>query len=181
MKTRKREALITALAEKLVDHGSWCGETHLQKATFLLQELLEVPTEYEYRLHNYGPFSYDLRSDLTEMRGDELLVLVPQPRPYGPKLLPGKRAEQIKASFPKTLRRYEQQLDWVGDKISAKGVGTLERLTTAYWVTKHDPGASAADRAKQLQEIKPHVPVEAAQEAVETVDGLIADAPVAAA
>jgi len=34
MNTLQRAALLTELADKLRQQGSWCGETHLQKATY---------------------------------------------------------------------------------------------------------------------------------------------------
>jgi hypothetical protein len=40
LKRRQREAVIAALDDKLADHGSWCGETHLQKGVCALQDLL---------------------------------------------------------------------------------------------------------------------------------------------
>ena len=48
MKRLQRAAIVTELAEQLTAQGSWCGETHLQKATYFLQELLEVPTGFEF-------------------------------------------------------------------------------------------------------------------------------------
>lgn len=31
-------------------HSGWCGETHLQKAIYFLQTLLNVPTDFDYIL-----------------------------------------------------------------------------------------------------------------------------------
>jgi len=40
-----KAAILTRLARELRASGSWCGETHMQKAVYLLQDLLDVPTE----------------------------------------------------------------------------------------------------------------------------------------
>ena len=56
----RRAALLTRLIQRLRDRGSWCGETHLQKASLLLQDLTGVPLGFDYILYKHGPFSFDL-------------------------------------------------------------------------------------------------------------------------
>jgi uncharacterized protein YwgA len=56
----RRAAILTRLIEQLRNGGSWCGETHVQKATFFLQELLNVPLSLDFILYKHGPFSFDL-------------------------------------------------------------------------------------------------------------------------
>ena len=79
----KRAVLLTAMAENLRKKGSWCGETHLQKATFFLQELQKVPIGFDFILYKHGPFSFQLRDELTSIRADGLFQLH-QHWPYGP-------------------------------------------------------------------------------------------------
>jgi len=43
-----------------------------------LQDLMRVPLELEFILYKHGPFSFDLRSELTSLRADELVKLEPQ-------------------------------------------------------------------------------------------------------
>ena len=88
MNRLQRAAVLTALADELRKRGSWCGETHLQKATYFLQSLLGVPLGYEFILYKHGPYSFDLHDELTALCTDQLLELRPQPYPYGPSLLP---------------------------------------------------------------------------------------------
>ena len=175
----KRAALVAALADKLCEQGSWCGETHLQKATYLFQEMLGVPLEYEYVLYKHGPFSFDLRDELTEMQATEILTVVPQPRPYGPRLFTGEGAEQLRRRFPRTIRKYDPQLQFIAEEVAAKGVTALERLATAYWVTVNVPG-STAERAKFMNELKPHITVDAADHDLERIQQIQAEAPLAA-
>ena len=51
--------VITKLIETLRERGSWCGETHVQKAAFFLQELMEVPMRFNFILYKHGPFSFE--------------------------------------------------------------------------------------------------------------------------
>lgn len=167
MKRRQREAVVAALDRKLLDKGSWCGETHLQKSVYFLQEMLEVPTGFEYVLYKFGPFSRELRGELGTMRGDGFLELVPQPAPYGPSLHPTTVAErQLIERWPKTLQRHDAALEFVAERLGGLGVGELERLATALWVTRESAGASHDTLARRINEIKPHVSVDAAKEAL---------------
>jgi hypothetical protein len=176
----RRAAIVAALTDKLHEQGSWSGETHVQKATFLLQEMLGVPLGLDYVLYLHGPFSFDLRDELTEMRADEVLEIVPQPPPYGPRLYTGEGAQQLRERFPKTLRRYGPQLDFVAQEFGKKGVTALERLATAFWVTENMGGA-AHERARSLHALKPHISIDAAERAIQAVDEMAAHAPVARA
>ena len=61
MERLQRAAILTELMDRLRADGSWCGETHVQKATYFLQEVLGVQTGFEYILYKHGPYSFDLR------------------------------------------------------------------------------------------------------------------------
>jgi len=86
--------------QALWDKGSWAGETHIQKAAYFLQELFGVPLGFRFMLYWYGPFPFDLRDELTGLRGDGLLCLRPQ-QPYGTRYEPTDRAEYVQGFPPK--------------------------------------------------------------------------------
>lgn len=171
MKRRQREAVVVALDEKLAARGSWCGETHLQKAVYFLQTMLGVPTGFEYILYKFGPFSRELRAELGSMRADGFLELVPKQQPYGPTLRVTDAAQQqLVGRWPKTLRRYRPQIDFVADKLGALRVGELEELATTLWARSDNPGASADERAQRVHDVKPHVSKEQALAALCRID-----------
>ncbi len=177
MERLKRAAIVTQLVGKLREAGSWCGETHIQKAVYLMQDLLDVPTEYQFILYKHGPFSFDLSYELTSFRGDELLELQPQAPPYGPRYAVTALGRHLSEKFPKTLTKYAPAIQNVAEAIGEQTVGELERLATALYVTKRATDqhtGSVKSRAKCLNRLKPHVLVEAATEAVEQIDALIA-------
>src|SRR5438552_469892 len=122
MNRLQKAAILATLTEKLRERGSWCGETHLQKATYLLQEMLRVPTDFDFILYKHGPFSFDLRDEITSLRADGVLALEPQPDPYGPKLVTAEGTQRLQKLFPKTLKRYKNALEAVAEEVSDKGV-----------------------------------------------------------
>lgn len=163
--------LVTHLAHQLREKGSWCGETHLQKALYLLQELEGVPLEFEFILYKHGPFSFDLRDKLTELRADGFLELKPRPYPYGPTFAPSEQALETWKSFPVTLRNYADELNRVADLVGDSGVSELEQIATALYVTRElGDDASREERAARMVELKPHVSEEDALNAVAKID-----------
>ena len=165
MNRLQKAALLTELADKLAAKGSWCGETNIQKATYFLQDLVNVPTSYEYILYTHGPFSFELRDELTELRADRLLQLEIRQPPYGPSWVPTPTSREIRQQYPKTLKRFQKQLDFVANEFGPLGVGELERLGTALYFIR-EVSESDDERAKKIHEIKPHISISSAKAAL---------------
>jgi len=176
MKRLPRAAVLVSVIDAMKEQGSWCGETHIQKAVYFLQKMAGVPTEFEFVLYKYGPYSFDLTDELTGLRADSILTLeVPDPG-YGPRYEPGRLADLIRQSYPKTIARYKPQVEWVANRLGSRGVAELERLSTALYVRLQSPEAGAQQRAEQLVKLKPHIRPDDAKEAIGEVDKMLADA-----
>jgi uncharacterized protein YwgA len=173
MKRLQKAVVFAELANKLAEHGSWCGETHMQKAVYLLQGLTKQDLGYDYILYKHGPFSFDLADDLTGFRADGIFKLRPRPEPYGPTLVATEAAERLRSVFKITSDRFREPIQFVASAVGNKGVVELERLGTALYVTLEDLSRrSVEDRAARLHELKPHVSVTEATEAVKQIDKL---------
>jgi hypothetical protein len=181
MKRLQRAALLTELVEQMRAHDSWCGETHLQKATYFLQELLDVDLDYDFVLYKHGPFSFDLRDELGDFVSDKLIRYQPQVPPYGPRITVTGEGEAVQNIYPKTLARHAERIAFVADKLDARGVIDLERLATALYVTLEAPQASDEQRAHLLRQFKPHIPEPAALYAVRELDAIRGEAEALAA
>lgn len=169
-----QEAVLVGLARRLHERGSWSGETHLQKATYLLHELRGVPFDFNFILYKHGPFSFELRDELGSMRADRLLEREVQPPPYGPRFVVTERGRELEARFARTMSRYGRSLDWVADRLGDRGVVALERLATAVWVTRELGDVASVDaRAARLHEVKPHVGIADAADAVREIDEML--------
>jgi uncharacterized protein YwgA len=170
-----QKAILSGLAKRLVDRGSWGGETHLQKAAYLLSQLCGIDFDFDFILYKHGPFSFELRDELALMRTEGLIEgFAPSPR-YGPQLLVTPRGDELEGRFEKTMERYGESLDWIADTLGDRGVMDLERLATAMWMTRENPGASVRSRAEALTVVKPHIPLEDATGSVEEIDRLLRD------
>ncbi|BBO89777.1 hypothetical protein [Desulfosarcina ovata] len=174
MKEEQNRAVLLALIDSLREEGSWCGETHIQKAAFFLKKLTKVPIDFDFILYKHGPFSFDLSDELSVMKTYGLLELVSK-YPYGPKLVRTGNGEALCNRSTKTIARYGKQIGFLSDKLGGKGVVDLERLATAYYVTLKTPDDGPEERAKAIVKLKPHISLDSAKQAVLEVDGFIAE------
>jgi hypothetical protein len=167
MKPFEQAMVVLRLSEALKARGSWGGETHLQKSSYFLQELLGVPTGFEFILYKHGPFSFDLRSTLTMMEAEDLIAWEPR-RPYGPTLVRGSDAYYLDRHYGLIGERYSRQIDFVADRLGDKDVRELEKLSTALFVIRE--GGDMSKRAARIVDLKPHITVAEAVDAVQVVD-----------
>ena len=169
----QRFALLTELADRLREAGSWAGETNLQKAAYFLQELFQIDSNFNFVLYRHGPFSFDLRDDLSELHANGLIEFVPYP-PYGPRIQSTPAGEELRRKFPTTLRRVGPAIAFVAAHLGDKDVVKLERLATALYVLRNsEQGADMDQLAARVHEIKPHVSIEKAKAALSTVKQLM--------
>lgn len=167
----EKKALILFLIEKMGEKGSWCGETHVQKCLYFLQELMKVPLNYNYILYKHGPFSFDLRSELTEMRAHHYLELLPR-EPYGPSIVPGRFAFLLEKKYSEAISQYSEQVEFIADYLASKPVRELEQLATALYVKTRKKIESEDELVKEIVELKPHISPDSAYTALKFIEQL---------
>lgn len=164
----RQAAILAAFVEKVRSTGKDCGETLMQKAAYLMKELLAVPLEDEFRIHYYGPFSFQLRDRLASMEADDIVRV--RPREIGVTYEIGERFSQLRSRFASEIEAASPAIDFAATRLGSLGVKRLEPLTTALYVSREKRGASVRERAARLREIKQHVDENDAIRAVETID-----------
>ena len=176
MNRLERAALLLRIVERAREQGSSCGQTHLQKSTYFVQDLMRVPLGFDFILYKHGPFSFDLRDEFTALRADQLLEF-DSIQPWGPRMAPTDRKDYIHGVFSDIVKEYDANISFVAGKLGAKGSAELERLGTALYVTRGtESGATVDERSERMTEFKPHIPRESARAAVQEVDEIIASA-----
>ena len=171
-----RRAVILSLIGKLRESDSWCGETHLQKATYLLQEMSQVQTGFGFILWKHGPYSFGLHDELLVMQSAGWIELkIADPR-YGPRFELTKTGEEFAKKHRSNNSHCDKSVDYMAKQLGDKGVVDLERLATAYYV-KSNIKPRTEDLAASICELKPHIPPEKAAEALEAIRVMEAKAP----
>lgn len=170
--------VIIDLIKQLRNRGSWCGETHVQKAMYIAQDLAKANLGYKFILYKHGPFSFELKDELSGMRASNIVEFAFRQRDYGPTIGITEFGERVYKTHEESIQQFKKINAFVADWISASDVRNLERLATAYYVTKKHPRDPVAVRAKMISSLKPHVDIIAAEEAVRLVDQKKAEAEV---
>ncbi len=171
MKPLEREAILIRLIKALVERGSWCGETLVQKSAYFLQVLLQVPTGFNFILYKHGPFAFDLRDELSAMVTDGFISL--KPRYPGHELAINDSGERLLKKFAGAVGRFDSQIIFVADELGCKGVVEIEKLGTALYISNNHPSIKGDDaRAGEITRLKPHISLEEAKTAVAVVDEL---------
>jgi uncharacterized protein YwgA len=155
----QRVAVLANLIQALHRVHSWCGETHIQKAVYFLQNADVVPLGYNYILYKHGPYSFDLTEDLGTMRGAGFTELAVPVAGYGPSIRLTRLAEEVflhqeqDDEVDAVTPIIEDIVLWLG----TKDVRSLERVATAYYVLRENPAAEPQSRAQRLRKLKPHI------------------------
>ena len=177
MKRLRTAAVLVALIEAMKDQGSWCGETNIQKASYFLQEMMGVPFGFEFILYKYGPYSFELTDELTGLLADSILSLTVRDERYGPCYGRGPVSELILSKFAKTVSQYRPRIDFVASRLGKKGIGELERLATALYVSlRNREGSPVECRASELRSLKSHIDEAASVDATREVDAMLSQA-----
>lgn len=176
MNELQRQAVLLGLIARLKASGSWCGETHIQKTAYFLQEAFAVPLALNFILYKHGPYAFDLNDELTALRANRLLTVQPV-EPYGAHLYPSDAAPSFLSRFPTTLGRYERVIDHVARHLGPRTVTELERCATALYVIRNYLASPAEEQAAVVHQLKPHVTVSDATAALAAVQELISTLP----
>lgn len=177
MEHRHAVSLVLRTMSKMWEYDSWCGETHIQKNVYLLQELMEVPFQWNFVLYKYGPFSFDLSYLIAEVHSCALVELVPE-WGFRPRIRVTRLGEDFFREDDALHSRLDGQIEFVVQELAPKNVGELEGLTTGLYILRSkrytDPAVHV--RGARLTELKPHIEPVAANATIKRVDELVAKA-----
>lgn len=160
----RSQAIILSIVERLLSHGSWTGKTHVQKALSLLSESGRLNVPFEFVLYKHGPYSFDVESELEQMRSFGAVEVERNDDGYGVVLRPSARADYVKQSFQLSPDE-ESEIERICEFVGSRNVTELERLATAAWIRTREGISSSEDVAERLHQLKPHVSIEAAKRA----------------
>lgn len=177
MEHRDEISLVLRAMNRMWAHGSWCGETHIQKNMFFLQELMGIPFQWSFVLYKYGPFSFDLAYLIGEIHGYSLVKLVPQ-WGFRPKIKVTELGKDFYQDQDEVHCTFDKGIEFVTRELGIKNVDELERLSTGLYVSldKRYQNKGVPARAKRLTELKPHIQLSDASSAIEQADDFVSRA-----
>jgi len=172
MERLKTSSILISLIEKMNLKGSWCGETHIQKAVYFLQEVTSLNLNFNYILYKHGPFSFDLRDFLSGMLTEGFLKLQPMFQ-YGPSYVIGDVGKKHKTKFEVLSQSASTEIESISNKLGNMNAAELEKLSTSLYFIKNHSDLKKSDMAKNIHSIKSHISVMSAEKAIEETDEII--------
>lgn len=167
---RKKTALLLCIVDGLDQNETWGSETRIQKVVYFLQNLLDIPLDFEFILYMYNPYSYDLRDKLTSLRADRLLTLETK-RNLGARFVTTDLGKKYQESFPRIMKPFKKQLELVINILGTKPILELEQLAIAFHLTRMAENQEEPnfldDWAKELQIWRPKISVNNGQDFLE--------------
>ena len=128
-----------------------------------------MPLGNAFVLYKQGPFSFDLRDELAQLRTAGQIQVEPQPAPFGHKLGLSGVGEKLLKRLQYRWEPYKESIDQVAQWLSGYRVKKLEQLATAWYVVSELPQGDLSAWLHHLQEVKPHVSEDDAQAAIAEV------------
>ena len=72
-----------AVIRRIVGRHRDIGKTKIQKIVYFLQESVDVPLKYPFRMHYYGPYSDELDGNLSLTESIGYIDINPDPNGFG--------------------------------------------------------------------------------------------------
>ncbi len=180
---KEERAISLRLIAQLKDHGSWCGETNIQKAFYFYQELFKGPPKFHFVLYKHGPYSFELHNELEHWLehwlGYGYLKMLTE-EPFGAHIYPTERAKAVIHKYRTSIENRIEKIEYITAALAPLNISKLESRATALYIIRRGPNEEPANPetvAARVRELKPHIHQNGAREAVEHVVQLIRGSP----
>jgi uncharacterized protein len=127
----EREVKFSIVRYLVEQSGNDLGKTQIQKLMFFTQYDGNVPLNYDYRIHYFGPYSEELDDDLINMKLNGYFEILPDLTGYGYHVIPGK--ENI-SNMDSNVQPFKEKIDLCIKKYGKLSVPKLEIMSTLHYV-----------------------------------------------
>ena len=126
----------------------------LQKMSYLLQEGLEIPTAYRFKMHHQGPISDELTNVTDWMRGTGYLEIWDDPDKPGYLVIVRTDPE---AEWLKPVQDHEEKLNHVLSALGQRPDEYLELLASVHFVQRLQPDNTREKTLEIASAMKPGI------------------------
>ena len=111
---------------------------HIQKFIYFAQELLGLPSGYDFILYQRGPYSFDLDNEIRSLRSIGAVEITLRPAPYGPSYSSTDLGETL-AKRSAVDAKTDDKLMELANVLGPKPAKDLELLATTLYVLREGP------------------------------------------
>jgi uncharacterized protein YwgA len=145
------DALILDLISKSCGIDIPPTRTQIQKEMFVAKILCYVPLQYEFVIHDFGPYSFELDQDIRELLAFGYINDVSEIGQIGSRYELTEVGKSYLERYKDNTREYSNQLDQAVRLLAGHNVGVLELASTAIYVIEV---LKVDDKDKALKTIK---------------------------
>ena len=169
--------LVSDVVGALRENGSWTAESHVQKCVYMVKELFDADVPFRFVPYKHGPFSFELRDEISRLLSARVLVSEPA-RPYGPRIKARSDSARLRRQFEQVNHGLSSEICFVVEKIGEKTASEVGLLATGLLVLKEQdaPVGSSPDVITRFRFLKPAVEEDACREYIRKAQGLMENA-----
>lgn len=150
--------IIVEVVKGMLGRRHDLGKIQLQKLLYFLQES-GVPLSYNYEIYHYGPYCFELASNLDSLNSSGVLDVTPDKTGYGYHISKGKFIDEFYGKDPAIITKYKKEIDFVINNFYPCNASEIELKATIHFVHKllkeSKYPSSKDDVIKKVQELKP--------------------------
>jgi len=145
MERKMQRVMILGLINRLLESNRLTCEAHIERYTYFMQYMMDVPLEFEFFLYMNSPFSESLIYELTHLRADKLLAI--KLINSHPCYVTTEWGKIIIGKYPEILDTYEREIDFTVEILASQDIIELGQAATEILIEKtSEEGKLALDR-----------------------------------
>ena len=144
----RRLAVIQLIVNEIAD----TGKIKIQKILYFIQGALDVPLQYKFRMHHYGPFSEDIESDISVMRAVGYIEINADAQGYGYHITP---ASEEELPWDDEIKKHREEILKAIASLAVLDASSLELFATVHFVQHLQDETSKRKVLDTVSRLKP--------------------------
>ncbi|GAV23387.1 hypothetical protein [Carboxydothermus pertinax] len=163
--TWNKYGLIIYLVKELQKVSPQIGKTVIQKMVYILTELFNVPTGYEFSLYTYGPYSSELAEDISFVAALDG-IKVKSSKKFGYEIKVGSRSREIIKEAESFIKDYMSNIKQAVEAFGSLTARELELRSTLIYIAVNESNLSKDGIIKKFKVLKPYFTYEEIEKAL---------------
>ena len=149
-----------AVIRRIVGRHRDIGKTKIQKIVYFLQESVDVPLKYPFRMHYYGPYSDELDGNLSLTKSLGYIDIDSDPNGFGYHVTPveemeGASWQGYEMSDDPEVRRLTDSIDGAVDILGQLDTPQIELYATIHLISGLKGNSSKEQTLQMVKRLKP--------------------------
>lgn len=146
------QELRLAVLHEVISRLGDVRKIQLQKLVYFMQEAMDVPTNYPYKIHHYGPYSEAVETDTTRLKFMGYVEVAADSQGYGFHITP---ADDPPEEWTDILQAHGKHIDRVIETFGSHRISELELAATIHYMKKLRPELPAMELLSMVRALKP--------------------------